>query len=143
MTETLTDETEGTGGPSALSAGLGCALPCPFCGMEVDLEDHDTLYPSGTGWLFDEELQMRTYHRPTQVPNEQWCWGMHCSTCAGGCGAEIHGDSKAEALAKWNRRAPNALGNRRAAFGASGLTDGLCGNGSEVGAGGTAMKGKR
>lgn len=33
---------------------------------------------------------------------------------------------------------PNALGNRRAAFGASVLTDVLCGNGTEVGAGGTA-----
>ena len=32
----------------------------------------------------------------------------------------------------------NALGNRRAAFGASVLTDVLCGNGTEVGAGGTA-----
>ena len=37
----------------------------------------------------------------------------------------------------------NALGNRRAAFGASVLTDGLAGNGSEVGAGDTAMKGKQ
>jgi len=37
----------------------------------------------------------------------------------------------------------NEKGNRRAAFGASVLTDGLCGNGSEVGAGDTAMKGKQ
>lgn len=32
----------------------------------------------------------------------------------------------------------NDLGNRRDAFGASVLTDGLCGNGTEVGAGDTA-----
>jgi hypothetical protein len=37
---------------------------------------------------------------------------------------------------------PNALGNRRAAFGASVLTDVLCGNGSEVGAGDTAKGAK-
>lgn len=88
-------------------------LPCPFCGKPADLEDHDTLYPSGTGWKFDQELQMRTYHRYTDVPKEQWCWGMHCPTCAGGCGAEIRGDSREEALAKWNKRA-NAKGQRGA-----------------------------
>ena len=80
-------------------------LPCPFCGMAVDLEDHDTLYPSGCGWKFDESLQMRTYHGCHEVPHEQWCYGMHCPTNAGGCGAEMHGDSRAEALAKWNKRA--------------------------------------
>ena len=35
-------------------------------------------------------------------------------------------------------KTPNDLGNRRAAFGASELTDVLCGNGTEVGAGDTA-----
>lgn len=80
-------------------------LPCPFCGMAVDLEDHDTLYPSGCGWKFDDGLQMRTYHNFREVPKEQWCYGMHCPTCAGGCGAEIHGDSREEALEKWNKRA--------------------------------------
>jgi len=37
--------------------------PYPFCGKEVDLYDHDTLYPSGTLWRFDNELLMRTYHK--------------------------------------------------------------------------------
>lgn len=45
-------------------------IPCPFCGMDVDLDDEDTLYPGGTGWLFDEELGMRTYHRFSEVPKE-------------------------------------------------------------------------
>ena len=40
--------------------------------------------------------------------------------------------------ARREKQVPNALGNRRAAFGASVLTDVLCGNGTEVGAGGTA-----
>lgn len=78
--------------------------PCPFCDKPVDLTDDDTLYPSGVGWLFDEELKMRTYHETMDVPVEQWCYGMHCPITAGGCGAEIHGDSKQEAIDKWNRR---------------------------------------
>jgi len=77
--------------------------PCPFCGKPVDLTDEDTLYQSGSGWKFDEDLQMRTYHRINEVPKEQWCYGMHCPEPAGGCGAEIHGDSKDEALAKWSK----------------------------------------
>ena len=36
----------------------------------------------------------------------------------------------------------NDLGNRRAAFGASVLTDELCGNGTEVGDGDTAKRAK-
>lgn len=79
--------------------------PCPFCGKKVDLEDQDTLYPSGTGWLFDEDLQMRTYHRMHEVPDNQRCYVMHCVLQAGGCGAEMHGDSRDEAIAAWNRRA--------------------------------------
>lgn len=78
--------------------------PCPFCGMKVDMEDYDTLYPSGTGWEYNEELGMRTYHSFREVPKEQWCYTMHCVTTAGGCGAEMPGDSRDEAIEKWNRR---------------------------------------
>ena len=78
--------------------------PCPFCGKKVDLEDEDTLYPSGSGWLFNAELGIRTYHRYNEVPKGQLCYGMHCPEPSGGCGAEIHGDSKEEALVKWCHR---------------------------------------
>lgn len=84
------------------------AAPCPFCGKPADLEDPDTLHPTGTGWRDDEVEGFRTYHSYLKVPKEQWCWGMHCPTPAGGCGAEISGDSKEEVLAKWNRRATAA-----------------------------------
>lgn len=77
--------------------------PCPFCGHEVDLEDDDTLYPNGFAWT-DRGGWYRTYHRYDFVPQEQWCYSMHCVTTAGGCGAEIHGDSRTEAIEKWNRR---------------------------------------
>lgn len=78
---------------------------CPFCGKKVDLDDDDVLYPSGIAWEFDESLQMRTYHRSmVDYPKDQWCYGMHCPTNSGGCGAEIHGDSRDEAIENWNRR---------------------------------------
>lgn len=85
------------------SASRNC-LPCPFCGKAVDLSDPDTLHPSGTGWRFDDGLQMRTYHSFRDVPKEQWCWVMCCPSPAGGCDAEVTDDSEAEALAAWNRR---------------------------------------
>lgn len=77
--------------------------PCPFCGHEVDLEEEDTLYPSGYGWK-DREEGFRSYHRYTEVPREQWCWSMHCPTTAGGCGVELSADSKQECIDAWNRR---------------------------------------
>jgi hypothetical protein len=80
------------------------ALPCPFCGKEVDFDDADTLYPSGSGWKDDVIEGIRTYHNFRIVPKSQWCWSMHCPTPAGGCGCEVSGDSKEEALARWNLR---------------------------------------
>ena len=77
--------------------------PCPFCGHEVDLEDGDTLYPNGIGWQ-DHPDYGRSYCSSRQVPEEQWCWSMHCPTTAGGCGVEMYADSREEAIQKWNRR---------------------------------------
>ena len=77
--------------------------PCPFCGHEVDLEDGDTLYPNGVGWE-DHPDHGRHYCSRGQVPKEQWCYSMNCPETAGGCGAEISGDSRQEAIDKWNTR---------------------------------------
>ena len=83
------------------------ALPCPFCGKAVDFDDADTLYPSGICWR--EEHGFRHYVRwKDRRDGDGNVWGMHCPEPAGGCGVEIHGDTKDEALAKWNRRASNA-----------------------------------
>jgi hypothetical protein len=90
---------------SNLTGGLGL-LPCPFCGKMPDLNDEDTLYPSGTLWKYNEDFGMRTYHRMNERQDgDSMCYVMHCTVNAGGCGVEIHGDSKEEVLAAWNRRA--------------------------------------
>lgn len=85
-------------------------LPCPFCGKEMDVEDCDTLYPNGIGWMLRERHNkepLLTYGPSNKAPKEQWCWSVHCQFHSGGCGAEISGDSKKEAIAAWNKRKLN------------------------------------
>lgn len=83
---------------------MNTTKPCPFCGKKIDPTDIDTLYPSGTGWETGEG-GYRHYVSAREVPKEQWCYKVVCQEHYGGCGAEVHGDSKEEALEKWNRRA--------------------------------------
>lgn len=78
--------------------------PCPFCGMKVDLDEPDTLYPNGNGWIHNEVIEKKVYVSFREVPKEQWCYTMHCPETTGGCGVEISGDSKEEAIAAWNKR---------------------------------------
>lgn len=78
--------------------------PCPFCGKEVDIDGEDTLYPNGTGWKISDG-GLRGYFSFREVPKEQWCWSIHCPENYGGCGAQVSGDSKEEAIEKWERRA--------------------------------------
>lgn len=83
--------------------------PCPFCGMEQDPDDQDTVYPSGSAWVDDEEIGVRHYVSAMQVPKEQWCYNVICNPIYGGCGAEMHGDSREEAIDNWNRRIDQSL----------------------------------
>ena len=76
--------------------------PCPFCGSGLDVDDSDTLHPSGTAWLEVEGLLCRRYVSYKESPN--WCYEVHCCTHYGGCGASIAGDSRDEAIRLWNRR---------------------------------------
>jgi hypothetical protein len=78
--------------------------PCPFCGKEVDMEEPDTLYPSGVGWAYSERSGLRHFVSFRDVPKEQWCYSMNCPETTRGCGAEMVGNSKQEAIDKWNRR---------------------------------------
>ena len=77
---------------------------CPFCGHKLDHEDSDTIHPSGVGWKPWKGARFRHYVSYLEVPQEQWCWEVHCDITAGGCGASISGDSQEEAIARWNRR---------------------------------------
>lgn len=83
-------------------------LSCPFCGMEPPDDLIDTLYPSGTFWrdnLRPNGKTIRSYHgRDAIKEGDGKCWTMHCTENMGGCGAEISGDSKQEAVNRWNRR---------------------------------------
>ena len=78
--------------------------PCPFCGKEVNIEDPDVLYPNGIAWM-DDPVLIRTYHNARALPPSQWCYSMHCPVQAGGCGVEMPGDTRQEAIDNWNRRA--------------------------------------
>lgn len=79
--------------------------PCPFCGYQPDIDDPDTLYPSSVGW---EDINgNRIYCHAEEVPPDQWCFNLHCQETAGGCGAQVSGDSKMEAIEKWNKRVKN------------------------------------
>lgn len=77
--------------------------PCPFCGKEVEIDDDETLYPTGTGWEINT-AGYKTYKSFRNVPREQWCWSMHCPETHGGCGVEMSADTKEEAIEKWNKR---------------------------------------
>lgn len=84
--------------------------PCPFCGHEVDLEEPDTLYPSGTVWRYRGDY--KTYHTwAERKEGDEVCWSMNCPTTAGGCGAEITGDSREETIAAWEHRQSNCSEN--------------------------------
>ena len=82
---------------------------CPFCGRKMELYSLNNVYPSGFYWK--EEHGTVTYDTLGNalkeghfVPPEQWCWKVVCAEEDGGCGAEMHGNSKVEAVEKWNTR---------------------------------------
>lgn len=76
--------------------------PCPFCGKIPEDDDEDAVHPSH-GWL-DIDSEIRVYKSVFEVPPEQWGYVVNCVEHHGGCGASISGDSKQEAIDKWNRR---------------------------------------
>lgn len=86
----------------------GKLKPCPFCGMHPPEDLIDTLYPTGTAWreLTEEGLEgLRHYFSYRDMKEgDGRCFAMHCAQNMGGCGAQIVGDSEAEAIMAWNRR---------------------------------------
>ena len=77
--------------------------PCPFCGKAPDLGDPDTLHPSGVYWRKTDGI----VHYIRFKDRTEWDFAvyvMNCVETSGGCGVEIHANSKEEAITKWNRR---------------------------------------
>ena len=89
-------------------------LPCPFCGKDLNSKSYYTdineiLHPSGTVWrtIFDDGdstpiIEYDFYKNREESDN--LCYQINCPEIYGGCGAEMHGDSKDEVIAKWNTR---------------------------------------
>lgn len=78
---------------------------CPFCGHVPDMDDPDTVYPNGIMWK-KRSSGIITYHSTKEKLDGEHgqCYTFHCVKTAGGCGAEVMGNSAEEAIAKWNRR---------------------------------------
>jgi hypothetical protein len=72
--------------------------PCPFCGRKKDIEDYDTLYPSGMYWIEKDLVRSYvTFNKRSE--NHSPCWQVSCA-----CGASLNADSREEAIENWNKR---------------------------------------
>lgn len=60
---------------------------CPFCGFKPDAEHDDCIYQIFT---------------PKNKPQRL---SLNCYESAGGCGAQVLGDSERDVIARWNTRA--------------------------------------
>ena len=78
------------------------ALPCPFCGSEIDLEDEDTMHITGAWKTF--RGKHRAYTFPNDPTAEGYVYGIHCNVIYGGCGASIDADGVDEVVTAWNKR---------------------------------------
>ncbi len=74
-------------------------LPCPFCGTIIDSTDPNVLHPTGTAWIYDEELKQKHYYHISEVEEGNLCYMITCD-----CGAILTGDSKDDVIQAWNNR---------------------------------------
>lgn len=56
--------------------------PCPFCGMQLNIKDEDTSYPT----------------------RAEGVWNLGCAGVYGGCDTYVLGDDEADCIKKWNKR---------------------------------------
>lgn len=80
-------------------------LPCPFCGSNMDILDHDTMYPTGIVYV-DRPEGYREYKTRREIQTDpdfngsiNNVWRVNCE-----CGAQMEADGKAEVIEAWNRR---------------------------------------
>lgn len=59
-------------------------LPCPFCNHQPNIDDGDTLYP---------------------INRSKTSWQFYCTATSGGCDASVVGNSRDDAIRRWNTRA--------------------------------------
>jgi hypothetical protein len=78
---------------------------CPFCGRVIDITDLDTLYPDGVGWQYDDATGSTSYCDFREVDDAFWCYVLVCNPALGGCGAEMHADTRSQVIERWNCRA--------------------------------------
>lgn len=81
--------------------------PCPFCGFQVDRYGlDDVLYPSGISWREHDDPDIGRHYvgGKDRKPGDKSCYEIVCNGTMGGCGAEMHADSKEEVIKKWNGR---------------------------------------
>ena len=97
----MTNEKTTDSAASALSAGLGVLLPCPFCGVAttVELTDSDTF---NCALPFESDGDSNPMY-----------WAVFCDASKpagkGGCGASGgFAPTKEDAIKRWNTRTPNA-----------------------------------
>lgn len=77
--------------------------PCPFCGRPLNAEDPDTLHPNGIVWRETGEGRHYTHYRQ-MLTTDNMCYVVNCVEHYGGCTASIDGDSREDAIARWNKR---------------------------------------
>lgn len=90
--------------PSILEITMNTLKPCPFCGKAMDIDDPDTIYPSGFWASVPGEDYRHYFNDPSRCTPEGTTYNVVCQTSAGGCSASIDGDSYKEAINNWNTR---------------------------------------
>lgn len=70
---------------------------CPHCACLLDINDPDTIYPSGILWS-DCGEDGKVYGVSRNNANGE-CFKIVCR-----CGAEMHGDTYGEVIKQWNQR---------------------------------------
>ena len=88
--------------------------PCALCGKKPYMEGDDTLHPDGGWQRIEDDLIVYTTGWDIHCMKEDrpeglgidfgHCYTFHCPEVYGGCGMQVSGNSKEEAIQKWNRR---------------------------------------
>jgi hypothetical protein len=81
--------------------------PCPFCGWQAGEDLIDVVYPTNlfVHWIDPDDHSQGQHCNHDRHGAVGEVWHVGCTGCMGGCGAEVTGVGRVEAIANWNRRA--------------------------------------